>query len=152
MSEALGFVSSVNIYPIKSCQSATVNGEQPRSLGVGLTGFEVEGIVDRQFLICEPNGLFVSQRGQDENKSLIHATDRMLATVQTDIQKDHLNITVNGFGNLQLPTETDAAASQTPHAMSIQLDARRILLTAFMPILLRQTLPRPSVRFGKSRA
>ena len=105
MSEFLGLVNDISIYPVKSAQAATVNGQAPIELSVGLNGFEVMGISDRQFMVCETSGLFVSQRGWNEDKSVVHVNDRRLATLKTDIRADHVAITAPGLGTHEISTQ-----------------------------------------------
>jgi uncharacterized protein YcbX len=97
-------VSAVAFYPLKGAHSATVNGEVPQSLGVGITGFEVNGVRDRDFVLFDPvSGTFVSQRGwSGQGKKVVHPVDRQLATVTVDVRGDHLSV-ASAVGQLELP-------------------------------------------------
>jgi uncharacterized protein YcbX len=98
-------VASINIYPFKSAQAATIGGEVPTSLPVGKTGFEVHGVRDRDFVLYDVNeGCFVSQRGWGaDGRRVKHPQDRTLAAVAIDIQPDHMTVT-SPVGKLEVPT------------------------------------------------
>lgn len=99
-------VVGVNIYPLKSAHAATVNGKPPTALPVGKTGFEVNGVRDRDFVLYDPNdNCFVSQRGWDLSERQRHRGDRRLATVRMDILDDHVAV-VSTAGHLELPNQT----------------------------------------------
>lgn len=99
-------VQRVDIYPIKSCQAATRNGELIGSLVVGATGFESDGFADRDFVVVEPDtGLFVSQRGWNEDHKVVTSGDRKLAIVETDLRGDHLRVKAEGYGGFDLPSD-----------------------------------------------
>lgn len=64
MSETVDRVKRVDIFPIKSLHAATVDGQYPTELNVGLTGFEAHDTFDREYLLYDPNeGSMVTQRG-----------------------------------------------------------------------------------------
>lgn len=84
-------VTGINFYPLKSAHAATVNGELPTSLSVGPTGFEVNGVRDRDWVLFDPkDNCFVSQRGWNSDGRLRHKLDRKLALVQLDVQSEHV--------------------------------------------------------------
>jgi uncharacterized protein len=86
-------VTEVSMYPIKSCAAATVGGETPRSLEVGVAGFEVGGIRDRDFVIYDPQEeAMVTQRGWNAEGYSRYPGDRALATVKTDIRSGYLAV------------------------------------------------------------
>jgi MOSC domain-containing protein len=98
-------VTALNLYPLKSAHAATVNGEFPTALPVGVTGFEVNGVRDRDWVLFDPaNNCFVSQRGWDADQKQRHRGDRRLATVHLDIQSDHVAV-ASAAGHLELPNE-----------------------------------------------
>lgn len=124
MSENLtsDFVTGVHIFPIKSCHEATVDGEPPSRLSVGLTGFESYGAIDRGWLIADNEALFVSQRGWDGSQAVKFPGDRELATVMVDILKDRLHVYHEDFGDLDVPTDTSSdAVSQRVRIHSSEL-------------------------------
>src|ERR1700730_12864145 len=91
-------VSGVAIYPLKSAAAATVQGTTPRSLPIGKTGFEVNGVCDRDFVLFDPNTeSMVSQRGWGAwpSKLVKYAGDRVLSTVDIDVQNDHIFVSSN---------------------------------------------------------
>lgn len=95
-------VTDVNFYPLKSAHAATVDGEVPVTLPVGQTGFEVNGIRDRDFVLFDPaDNCFVSQRGWDTRRKLRHKTDRQLAAVCLDVQSDHMLVS-SSIGQIEL--------------------------------------------------
>jgi uncharacterized protein YcbX len=98
-------VQGVHIYPVKSCQEATVRGEYPTELRVGVCGFEADGVGDRDWLVVDEQHFYVSQRGWNANKAAKHPGDRKLATVAVDIRPDHLVLRAPGKGSLEVPTE-----------------------------------------------
>src|SRR5581483_4742636 len=104
MTEQAGVVTGVHIFPIKSCREATVEGEFPAELKVGQTGFQVGQVVDRGLVVADENRLFASQRGWDnvETEHRGFPGDARLATVAVDIRRDHLSLTAEGFGTLEL--------------------------------------------------
>lgn len=109
MNELTDKVTGVNIYPVKSCQAATVNGESPTELSVGRTGFEANGAHDREWLVVEKDGLFVSQRGWNHAEMAENArTDRTLATISVDVQKERVVLSATGYEKLELPVEYDS--------------------------------------------
>lgn len=99
-------VTGVNIYPVKSCHAATINGDKPTQLNVGMTGFEAFGVRDREWLIVEGDGLFVSQRGWNHSENAENAQyDRKLATVAVDIQEETIILSALGLESLEIPSE-----------------------------------------------
>jgi uncharacterized protein YcbX len=102
-------VSSVNIYPLKSAHAATVNGEIPMALPVGPTGFEVNGVRDRDFVLYSPeDNTFVTQRGWDARQTTsVHKGDKALAAVRMDIQDDHIAVS-SRVGELELTNAAEA--------------------------------------------
>ncbi len=119
MSEVRETITDLNIYPIKSAQAATVDGDAIKSLAVGRTGLQAYDIHDREFLVVDADPvddnthLFVSQRGWDERGRLNagRKDDRLLATVQTDISEIYLTIS-SIVGVLKLPTEHNESGSR----------------------------------------
>lgn len=97
-------VSAVNFYPLKGGRAATINGEVPRRLIAGATGFEVSTIRDRDWVIYDPNeGAFVSQRGWGaQNRRVHYPQDRRLATVRLDVRGTYLAVK-SRVGQLDLP-------------------------------------------------
>ena len=99
-------VVGLHIRPIKSCHEATINGEPPAVLQVGLTGLEMHDVRDRDFVIVdETDGVPVTQRGwgdPDISRAVRHPEDRQLATVQVDVQPDHVVVSTPGVGRLEL--------------------------------------------------
>lgn len=110
-------VSRLAFYPIKGCHEATINGSTPTSLDVGLTGFEVHGVRDRDWVLFDPkSSTFVSQRGWGgEGKKVVSPQDRALATVAIDVRPDYVTVT-SKVGTLELPT---AATSGEPRILDI---------------------------------
>ena len=106
MSEISDTVTGINIFPIKSCQAATVEGQPPTSLDVTDTGFTVGDARDRDWLLVDDSGLFVSQRAWNKRRRIDPAfqNDRKLATVAVDIQEDSLVVNAQGFGSLEIPS------------------------------------------------
>ncbi|HET6925100.1 MAG TPA: MOSC N-terminal beta barrel domain-containing protein [Candidatus Saccharimonadales bacterium] len=98
MYERPEYVQSVHLYPIKSCQQATVDGELPSCLRVAETGFTAYDVRDREFVIAEAEPLrdhsllFVSQRGWNETGRAEHRGDNVLASVETDITATALTV------------------------------------------------------------
>lgn len=119
MTEISETITGLNIYPIKSAQAATIEGQPVQSLAVGRTGFQAHDIHDREFVLvdAEPladgDYLFVSQRGWDERGRLDkkRGDDRLLATAQTDISQDWLTVTSKA-GTLQIPSVHDEFAGE----------------------------------------
>jgi uncharacterized protein len=104
MSTPGDIVTGVNTYPVKACQAATIEGERTSSLEVGAYGFEVGKVGDRDWLIADEAGFYVSQRGWNANKATKYPSDRLLASVSVDIRQDHLLLTSPGRGSLEIPT------------------------------------------------
>jgi uncharacterized protein YcbX len=103
-SGATDVVTGLHIFPVKSCQAATINSEQPTALTVGPSGFEYEEVSDRGWVIYdEKDALYVSQRGWDAQKGRKHPNDKVLATVAVDIQAGRLALSVPNFGELSVP-------------------------------------------------
>jgi|SRR3989344_3616101 len=106
MSEQIGIVSGVHMFPIKSAQEATINGQLPAELTVGETGFVHDGFADRGIVIAGADMLFASQRGWDnidtEHEHKGYPKDSRLATVAVDIRGDHLAVTIPGQGTLEI--------------------------------------------------
>jgi|GEM_PF-881110 len=115
MSEKPDSVTGVNIYPIKSCHAATVNGVKPVRLPVGKTGFEVNGIADRDFVIVENSNdrHMVTQRGW-ENPIGAHAVkykqDRALATVKPNITDHQFHVVHDQTGTIVIPSAGEIGA------------------------------------------
>lgn len=117
MSERAGSVTALDIFPIKSCHAATIDGGAPQSLDVGMTGLEAYGVADRDFVIIEANpedddvAHFVTQRGWGPNNRLDRQkqADSRLARVRTDLSDGLLKVSVTRtvFGTLELPTAYD---------------------------------------------
>jgi len=109
MTEVLEIVTGLNIFPIKSCHAATVDGSPVGSLEVSATGFAAHDVRDREFVLFEADSsgdgshLFLSQRGWGENGRLdrSHAGDNALATVHTDISERFVTVT-SAIGELEL--------------------------------------------------
>lgn len=115
MNQLADQVAQVNLYPIKSCHAATVNGEIPDRLNVGLTGFEAHGVHDREFILYDPNeGSMVTQRGwaADSQKPKFK-NDSVLAAAQVDVAEGYMTVAVPGFGTCEIPTEVRDNVSQT---------------------------------------
>lgn len=113
MGEQQDMVLGVHLFPIKSLHEATVDGQFPAELTVGPTGFEHNGVADRMWVVREQDGLFVSGRGWDEKKSLKHNDDKRLATVAVDIRHDHLLVSAEGHGSIQIPLDTEGTTEST---------------------------------------
>ena len=115
-------VSNVNIYPLKSAHAATVNGEAPTSLPVGETGFEVNGVRDRDFVLYDPaDNAFVSQRGWNAQQKLRHRGDKALAAVQLDIRGDHIAVSSH-VGELELAS----AATNTGNHLTLDIFGKKL--------------------------
>ena len=97
-------IASVHLYPIKSTHEATFNGQPITELDVGPTGFRIGEAIDRGWVIDE-DGLFISQRGWDENQGLKHKEDSILATVIVDVRHDHLYVSKTAYGDIAIPFE-----------------------------------------------
>jgi uncharacterized protein YcbX len=115
MSETIDQINQVNIYPIKSCHAATVDGAPPFELAVGLTGFEAYGVADREYIIYDPNeDTFVTQRGWAKgSKKPKFKQDNILATAGVNIAEDHLSVSVSSFGTLEIATPEHDDVSKT---------------------------------------
>ena len=113
MSEVLETVSAVRMYPIKSGHEATINGEQPQRLTIGETGFEHDGVADREWVVIDDTGLFVSQRGWDRQRKAAFVSDKILSLVQVDIQPTHLAITSPSNGHLEIDKLPDGLQIST---------------------------------------
>src|SRR5260221_11524071 len=50
-------IASLHVYPIKGCR-----GIAPASVGVATTGFVTEGVGDREWMVTDLAGRFVTQR------------------------------------------------------------------------------------------
>jgi uncharacterized protein len=107
-----GIVSAVAFYPFKSLHEGTVDGQRPVALEVGPTGFESYGARDRDWVVAsefEPgHWVPVTERGWDDpavSKVARHVGDRMLATVQVDVQIDHVALISPNHGHFELGTE-----------------------------------------------
>lgn len=128
MAEAQETVTAVHIYPIKSCQEATIQGDMPTELEVGLTGFRYGTISDRGFVIVEADGedqdLFVSQRGWNSRKARKHPSDSRLATVEVNITDENtLVVKAAGHGTLTLCTD-DTEWQRTPGVAGNMFDKK----------------------------
>jgi uncharacterized protein YcbX len=137
-------VTTVRIFPVKSCQAATVNGDPITELEVGPTGFRSGAVVDRGWVLVGREGGFVNQRGTDEPQTRHHG-DRLLASVTVDIRHDDLHLTSPGHGELLVPLALDGArrrlarawrcdlvvseADETAHAFFSELLGRPVRLT-----------------------
>lgn len=106
-------VSSVKMFPLKGGHAATINGEKPRSLTVGETGFEVNGVRDRDYVLYDPiEEAFVTQRGWGAHgKKVKFPNDHRLATVQFDIHDD-LSIVTTPVGEIVLPNDPQEGPNQ----------------------------------------
>jgi len=102
MSEVIDRVQKTNIFPIKSLQAATLDGQPITELVAGPTGLECEGVADRAFVLSDPDGLFVSQRGWDENHSLKFPEDRAFASVAVDIRDGYLHLSAPNHGEANI--------------------------------------------------
>ncbi len=103
MSVAVDYIEAVHIFPIKSCQEATANGQTITELEAGPTGLMYGQTLDRAWVVANPDNLFVSQRGWDENQARKHREDRLLATVAVDIQADYLRVSNASHGIINIP-------------------------------------------------
>ena len=104
-------VIGVHLFPIKSCQEATIDGELPKALVVGETGFEHAGVADRALVIKDETDLFVSQRGWNANHARKHVGDTALAGVAVDISGGLVTISAVSHGSLTLPAHSVEAES-----------------------------------------
>lgn len=97
-------VIAVNFYPLKGGHAATIGGEVPTSLVVGRTGFEVNGVLDRELALYDPyHQRVVTQRGYGVKETRAeHPEDSRLATLRIDILEDHMALT-SVAGHLDLP-------------------------------------------------
>lgn len=107
-------VSEVAFYPLKGGRRATIDGEVPQALTVGVAGFEVDSVRDRDFVLFDPNeNAFVSQRGWGaQGRKVRYPGDRRLATVAVDLRGDHIAISSTA-GQLELPTISMAGQQRT---------------------------------------
>jgi hypothetical protein len=67
MAEALlqDSVAEIALYPIKSCQAATVDGAVPQGLTIGPTGFTAGGFEDRGLMLVDSDGvIFNGEKGR----------------------------------------------------------------------------------------
>lgn len=118
MSETVDRVTGVHMFAIKSCHETTVEGQLPSALQVGETGFEAQGVRDREFVMvedmprdAEQSPLFVSQRGWDEAEHPVKGRhDNRLAVVETNIRAGRLEIVAPGLGSLSIMAEYDGTA------------------------------------------
>jgi uncharacterized protein YcbX len=117
MSSQIDQVKNISLYPIKSCQAASVNGEEPSRLEVGPTGFVVSDVRDRDFVLVETEPiatgkrLFISQRGWDKSEKQAHKVDRRLASVAINITRDSLEIR-SPIGCIAIAAEYDVSRSK----------------------------------------
>lgn len=114
MSESVDRVTGVHIFPIKSCHEATVSGSLPTELNVGVTGFEYNGVADRGWVIAEADGLFVSQRGWDEEEHPKHPEDKVLASVNVDIKPGQLEVTAPDHTTLIVSLDAEQRSKSRP--------------------------------------
>ena len=103
MSDLQDSIEAVHIFPIKSCQEATANGQTITELVAGTSSLMYGQVADRQWVVADNTNLFVSQRGWDENQARKHREDRLLATVAVDIQTDYAQITAPQHGTVNIP-------------------------------------------------
>lgn len=108
MTEVFDHVARVNIYPLKSLQAATVNGETPDTLDVGPTGFKAGEVLDREFILYDPvEGSLVTQRGWAKHtQKEKFPQDKRLAALMVDIRDDHITIAQPFGGQLEIPSIT----------------------------------------------
>ena len=123
--EHIGKVTGVNIFPIKSLQPATVDGQMPSELQVGRTGFVAHDVADRQWSLFY-DGYFVSQRGfqPGTRKADFKVSDARLATVAVDIREDHVHVHAPGRngGHLDIATRMPSSVTQPMRVHSHVLD------------------------------
>ena len=126
MAELVGRVEALNIFPIKSCHAAMVDGTIPEVLDVARTGLAAHGVADREFVVVEKDPLregqwhFVTQRGWDSNNKTAHKNDRRLSLVQPNIIEGAIELYTPGFGHLALDTSPDA----TPGGIDVDIFAK----------------------------
>ena len=85
-------ISALNIYPVKSCGGIPVTRARLTD-----TGFEH----DRQWLIVQPNGRFVTQREQPR-----------LALIRVAVSETTLSLSASGLEPLMLPSAHGGATTQ----------------------------------------
>jgi uncharacterized protein len=85
-------ITALNIYPVKSCAGIALSRAQ-----LTTTGFEH----DRQWLIVQPTGKFVTQRERPR-----------LALIRTELSGRTLKLHAPGQDPLEIPTDQDGAAMQ----------------------------------------
>ena len=105
-------VVGVHLFPIKSCQEATIDGKLPEALAVGETGFEHAGVADRGLVIRDETDLFVSQRGWNADHARKHVGDTALAGVAVDISNGLITVSAEAHGSLTFPTNPVEAESR----------------------------------------
>lgn len=99
-------VSSLWIHPVKSCRAVALDRAD-----VEETGFRL----DRRWMIVDPDGTFVSQRGEPR-----------LANVAVAVAGDHVALSVDGHAPLALPLDPgDAAPAVRAQVWDDFVDARR---------------------------
>lgn len=105
----MSHVIETNLYVLKSGQATTVDGEHPERLEVARAGFTADGWGDRELVVVDEElWTPATQRGWGNpatSKAVQFRGDSMLATVQTDIQPDHLAIRIPGHGQFEIGTE-----------------------------------------------
>ncbi len=89
-------VASLHVYPVKGCR-----GIAPASVTVATTGFVTEGIGDREWMVVDRAGRFVTQRELPR-----------LALVQTAVVAGALTLSVPHVAALVVPTDRAAGPSR----------------------------------------
>jgi uncharacterized protein YcbX len=89
-------IASLHVYPVKRCR-----GIAPASVTVATTGFVTEGIGDREWMVVDRAGRFVTQRELPR-----------LALVQTAVVAGALTLSVPHVAALVVPTDRAAGPSR----------------------------------------
>lgn len=99
-------VRAINLFPLKSARAALVRGAPIAVAPVGPTGFEIDGVRDRDYVIVDTEAnCMVTQRGFGANGEKVrHPGDRNLATLQVSIEADHLELSAPGHGSVDVAT------------------------------------------------
>jgi len=80
-------IAALNVYPVKSCRGIACGRAQ-----VTVRGLAVAGVGDREWMIVDGTGRFVTQREQPR-----------LARIATSVEAGHLTLSAAGLGPVVIP-------------------------------------------------
>lgn len=121
----LDVVRAINLFPVKSAHAALVRGEPVAVADVGPTGFEIDGVRDREFVIVDAaSDVLVTQRGLGARGERVrHPGDRALAALRVNIEPDHLELSAPGQGRVEVPTSDRSGRPMTVSVFGERLPA-----------------------------